>query len=719
MDFLWRRASLLALVALLLSGSILMAQDTSNPDATNEETPADTQETETTAAETSDITLTAAGSGIVLPVLETIISNSDTGITFDMNITGTNAGLEAFCGGDVALAAASRPMSVDEEARCTSNNITYAELLVGMHVLTFVANPEADLNTCLTSSDINQLFAPAATLTNLTDAAIYLGPIETVEQAIEDATSPEDTPEATPEATPEVTTPVSIPLTILVPPDDTLTFLALDETVAGTGVRRDAQVMPVADILQTVANTPGAVGVVDLQTLNDSDADVLVFDVNFPQMQDMGCMNPSIPTAEQGLYGGTYRFFFYVNTDQLDTLDDLLSVLGDAQTGSAIIRDSGLTPPSQVAFLDNSAALAGDIGRTFTADVSGFEVPETLIGGISIGGAANTYQLLQSTITNFEQNQPSLTIETYIEGEQAGIRRLCNGELDVVMAYDAMLTESQQVACEANDITLYDIPLGAQAAVLLVNEANTQAVCLSTDQIAEIWGAPSTDTVQNWQDVDETFDDLEMTLFGISPGNVLSDLLMLSAEGPVLPVRADTEQDADPLYRAAATANVPGGITYMSWSDYQRVQSRAQERVQLVSVSSGDSDCTVPSEETILNGTYPLSRQATLLIPRRALANINVQSFLWQTFDPGNFGGISSAAFVGIDFGNFMTIRDELEFDFALVEDELANANTATPDTTDETTQEPDETTSDDASNTDAEATPEATTEADTGTENN
>jgi phosphate transport system substrate-binding protein len=57
---------------------------------------------------------------------------------------------------------ANRPISADEDSACTTAGVDYIELLVGHEVLAFVANPEDAFLQCLTTDQLNSIFAPSA-----------------------------------------------------------------------------------------------------------------------------------------------------------------------------------------------------------------------------------------------------------------------------------------------------------------------------------------------------------------------------------------------------------------------------------------------------------------------------------------------------------------------------------------------------------------------------
>jgi hypothetical protein len=113
-------------------------------------------------------------------------------------------------------------------------------------------------------------------------------------------------------------------------------------------------------------------------------------------------------------------------------------------------------------------------------------------------------------------------------------------------------------------------------------------------------------------------------------------LLLARTVGGSTPIRNDvTETNPDPLYRAAATANVPGAVTFMSWAQYQQVLANNQQRIALIAVDNG-AGCITPSEQTLTDGSYTLARRALLLVNPRQLLNLQVQSYLWFMLSDAN-----------------------------------------------------------------------------------
>ena len=604
----WR--SVLILLALLSSVVILSAQDEAE-------------------------TITVVGSGIVNPALESVIAASETELEFNITTTGTAAGFEQFCAGMADIVTANRAISVEETTACNNNGVEFYELIIGYDVLAVIVNPADAFATCLTAEQLDTIFAPSATAVTTNWNQVNVA--------------------ATPESATQFP---DLPLVALVPEDTTLTYAELDEVVSGVGFRSDATRADFDTIIETVRTTSGAIGAVPLE-LALANPDVTPIGLQFPA-SEVGCLPPAVDIVEAGLYPAAVPLFVYVNRAAQEQLGDFLtSLAGEASADS--IHNAGFSPASLNTYTTNLAILSGEQeSRTTTTSEASFTIPPVLTGAINVGGTTSGFTLSDTAATNLSAGQDNLTITRDFSGEAAGVTAFCAGELDILF-----VTGDGTITCEGETPETHTIPLGYQAVVLVANAADEHTACLTLEQIQTIWSSASTDTVMQWNDVAESMPEQDITLFGIrESSDILTDIMLTPADGGVaMPIRIDTELNADPLYRAAAVANVEGALTYMKWDDYQRILENGQERIQLVLVNASNG-CVQPSEETIISGEYPLSRQTTVLINKASLADVAVQSYLWTMFSNTSLTYFASAGFVGVDETLLESIRQQLLVEF-------------------------------------------------------
>jgi phosphate transport system substrate-binding protein len=639
-------------IALLLTASLILAQDN---------------------------TVTVVGSNLVVPVLEEL-GKTTPSVTLNATVNGTNDGFVAFCSNQADVVAASRAITQAEDQTCTNNAVAYQELLVAQNILVAITNPQNIAGVCLTPQDLNAIYQPSAS-----------GNIINWNQLnAENA---------------------DLPLVAIAPQANTLNSVQLDGLVNGSGLRADAQALTNAEIIETVATTQGAIGIVSYEAVIREATRVSIASINVGG--ENGCVGPSPENFENNFYVLGDRFYVYVNANAVAKTQPLLDVLANP-LNATVINNLGYTAPSAFAYDTNRRAVAGEIsGRNFTKVEETYTVPPSLSGEVNMGGSPAMVTFLKTTGESFAQTSPDLTFNLKFDGEPSGLRRFCNGELDLLVA-SSSLTGEAQTNCEANTITTYDVPLGNKSVVLVANVADTYNACLTTDNLQKVWSASGIENavVTNWSSLGDGFPDQAITPFAPSISNALADMVLQRTDAPTLPSRTDSQINLDPLYRAAATANVVGAITYMSWGDYQKVVANNQQNIQLVSVDAGNG-CITPSEASIADGTYPLSETATLIINFKSLANVNVQSFLWTLFGDNNYALYQATGFEGVLVNQLSDIRSELLKQFTLA-NQAALLAESTAEATAEMTGEAIEATAEmteAALEVTAEATPETTVE--------
>jgi ABC-type phosphate transport system substrate-binding protein len=615
--------------------------------------------------------ISVVGSAIVAPVLQALVDASEVEANVNVATTGTGSGLDTFCLGQADMTTANRPISADEDASCVTNTVDYVELLIGHHIVAVITHPDNTLADCLTSDNLNTIFAPSTEGQTTNWAQLNAENADTQ-------------------------------LTVNLPNDDTVIYAIFDQLIGGDGLRTDASAFDTeADIIAAVGQDTGALGVVSLEAATAAGADVKILQLD--NVDATGCVAPSAESVENRLYVTANSLFVYVNRASLSK-PGLLDILNFAvgNEAAAVVTPLGITPPTTDAYATDQAVLQGtEISRPFSEETVDFEIPQGLIGQVNVGGAANGYTYVRTMSDAFIAVYTGVTIDINIEGEPAGFRRLCNGEIDIAIAYDDM-SEEQAQNCDANNITTLTFDLGNQATVLVANTASDFLQCLTTDQIVTIWGAASGDTITTWSQVGSEFPEQDLTLFAPNAGNSFTDLMLIEASGTGIPNRVDTELNDDPLYRAAATANVEGALTYMSWPDYQQVLDNNQTNITLVSVDSGNG-CVLPSPDTIGDGSYALSRPGKLIVNQAALAKIEVQSFLWYLESDDNYAALEANGFIGVSFSDLADFRSALQEGVTLAQQQAAAQAEVTAEPGAETTDEPEAT---------SEATPETTDEA-------
>jgi len=108
------------------------------------------------------------GSSTVFPISEAVAEEFQIQkrgkVRVTVGVSGTGGGFKKFCRGEIDVANASRPISVEEMDACRKAGIKYMELPVAFDALTVVVNPSNKWvkNGAITIADLKKMWEPAA-----------------------------------------------------------------------------------------------------------------------------------------------------------------------------------------------------------------------------------------------------------------------------------------------------------------------------------------------------------------------------------------------------------------------------------------------------------------------------------------------------------------------------------------------------------------------------
>ncbi len=586
-----------------------------------------------------DDAISIVGSRIVSEVLVSLGEAANIE-SLSISAKGTSQGIDIFCNGDIDIAVASRAISSAEDLICGSNEVVHSEFLFAHKIIAFAAHNAVPVS-CISSSELDSLLKPSSS-NQASDWADYA---------------------------PETDT---LPVVMFVPDTDTLEYAIADSNIVGDQLRNDVETYDsVVGAVARAGDAEGALAILPFTPDLAGDEPIKVLETK--SADDSNCVSPSAENLESGLYPFAQSYFLYVNRKRMsekEALEAFVQVLISPESAGTI-ESFGFTPVTRETY-DVNARMLSNPDATFAVGggETAFEIPEGLTGDVNISGSANAYQLLDRVSSRLSGDGAQLRVSINAVGQSAGLASLCAGEVDLAIL-DSPPHTLDMTACDESEVDTVSIDIGSHATVLLGNQADRQTMCLTLDQIDSIWNASSTNRVMAWSDVDASMPEQTMTLFGLTTVDRYADILLQGIYETAPPIRRDTEQDFDHLYRAAAVGNVEGSLTYMAWPDYQAVLDRQQSNVHLVSVDAG-SGCVSPSADTIANGTYRLSRPASLLAKEMALTDINVQSLLWSLFSDDNWQLFEVEEFVGIEEADLPARRRQLETLFRQAESKVA-----------------------------------------------
>jgi phosphate transport system substrate-binding protein len=171
----------------------------------------------------------------------------------------------------------------------------------------------------------------------------------------------------------------------------------------------------------------------------------------------------------------------------------------------------------------------------------------------------------------------------------------------------------------------------------VVNAENDWATCLTVEQLTAIWKPGS--TVANWNQVDPTFPDVSLKLYGAGTDSGTFDYFTDAINGEEGASRTDYSATEDDNVTVQGVAGDRGALGYFGFSYFEE----NQDTLKALEVDDG-SGCVAPSVESAQNDTYtPLSRPLYMYVKLSSLQDSeSLTDFVSYTLE--NAGAIATEA---------------------------------------------------------------------------
>ena len=311
---------------------------------------------------------------------------------------------------------------------------------------------------------------------------------------------------------------------------------------------------------------------------------------------------------------------------------------------SHIIRRPSASLPVVLMALAVLAAACGG-GDSSTADPASVGGGDQTNGGgtatqgdISISGSSTVEPISIRVAELFADVAPGVNVDVDGPGTGDGFELFCEGSTDISDASRPIKEEEAQ-ACEAAGIEFVELKIGIDGLAVLTNPANDAVECLSFEDLYALVG-PESQGFSNWSDAlplaqelgsDTELPDapLNITAPGEESGTydsfveiVIEDIAEARGQEPM--TRPDYSSQADDNQ---IIAGITGTDSSLGWVGYA-FAAENQGSVKALEIDGGDG-CVAPTDETIADGSYALSRPLFVYVNlERAEANPAIPAFV-------------------------------------------------------------------------------------------
>ncbi len=247
-----------------------------------------------------------------------------------------------------------------------------------------------------------------------------------------------------------------------------------------------------------------------------------------------------------------------------------------------------------------------------------------LRGDIIIDGSSTVYPVTAAAAEEFRRYAGRVRISVGISGTGGGFKKFCAGETDIQDA-SRPIDPAEVAACAAKGIAYVELPVAYDALSVVVSPKNTWATCLTRAELKTMWQPEAQGTVNNWQQIRDSFPDRRLKLYGAGTDSGTFDYFTQAINGKEKASRGDYQASEDDNVLVSGVSGDDAAIGYFGLAYLMENAGK----VRPVAIDSGNGRCVLPGQETVKNGTYqPLSRPIFIYVKATALARPEVAAFV-------------------------------------------------------------------------------------------
>jgi phosphate transport system substrate-binding protein len=224
-----------------------------------------------------------------------------------------------------------------------------------------------------------------------------------------------------------------------------------------------------------------------------------------------------------------------------------------------------------------------------------------LSGRVKVDGSSTVAPLVTLAAERFGKTEADVKVTVGVSGTGGGFERFCAGETDLSNA-SRPIEDDEKAACAKKGIRFRELQVANDGLTVVVNRDNDWIECLTVEQLKKIWEPGS--KVRSWADLDESFPDEKLTLFGPGTDSGTFDYFTDAIVGEEGSSRSDYSASEDDNVTVNGVSGDKGALGYLGLSYFEQNQAK----LKAVEIDGGDG-CVAPSVGTVQDGTYtPLSR---------------------------------------------------------------------------------------------------------------
>ncbi|WP_254508894.1 PstS family phosphate ABC transporter substrate-binding protein [Anatilimnocola floriformis] len=290
---------------------------------------------------------------------------------------------------------------------------------------------------------------------------------------------------------------------------------------------------------------------------------------------------------------------------------------------SCVIFGCSCNGPSAPAPAGGGTAVEGPKeGANTDALVASFKDSQ-LSGKVEVDGSSTVFPVTEAVAEEFKRAIPNVNVKVGISGTGGGFKKFVRGDTDISNASRPILkAEADQAA--AAGIEFIELPICYDALTVAVHPSCNWIAddTITIEQLKKIWEPAAEGKIKKWNQVEPSWPDAEIKLFGPGADSGTFDYFTEVVNGKAKQSRGDFTASEDDNTLVQGIQGDKHALGYLPYAYYEPNKAK----MKALKIKKGE--VTVgPSIASVKDGSYALSRPLFFYVSVKSLEKPEVKKF--------------------------------------------------------------------------------------------
>ncbi len=245
---------------------------------------------------------------------------------------------------------------------------------------------------------------------------------------------------------------------------------------------------------------------------------------------------------------------------------------------------------------------------------------------VKLDGSSTVYPVSEAVAEDFQKSKKgAVKVTVGISGTGGGFKKFCRNEIDIANASRPILKKEME-ECAKEGVKYIELPVAFDALTVVVNPKNDFIKQMTVDELKTMWEPAAQGKVKTWKDVNPTWPNEPVKLFGAGSDSGTFDYFTEAIVGKAKSSRGDYTASEDDNVLVQGVQRDRFALGYFGFAYY--IENQAKLKAVPI-VAKGTTVGVAPSMEAVLKGSYqPLARPIFIYVNAKSLAKPEVKEFV-------------------------------------------------------------------------------------------